>query len=127
MVFGEELIFWPELYFYVPDLHLLSILGLHSDSALRQILIEFHHQTLEVFSNRALSNFVRMLDEYYYLMSSQERESMQLGRLMELTKLPSETWLPFGCDTSKSYRRWADPHLIYPLRSYSFVRSNPLR
>ena len=90
----QELVFWRELYFYVPDLHLLSILGSHSDSSLKQLLIKFHHQTREVVSERTLSNFVRMLDEYY-LVSSQERELKQLDRLMELKKFPSETMVGF--------------------------------
>ena len=90
----QELIFWGELYFYVPDLHLLSILGSHSDSSLKQLLIKFHHQTRELVAERTLSNFVRMLGEYY-LVTSQERELKQLGRLMELGKFPSETMVGF--------------------------------
>ena len=93
-VWRRELIFWRELYFYVPDLHLLSILGLHSDSTLKQLLIKFHHQTREVVKDRTLSNFVRMLDEYY-LLTSQERELKQLDRLMELKKFGSESFVAF--------------------------------
>ena len=93
-VWRKELIFWRELYFYVPDLHLLSILGLHSDSSLKQLLIKFHHQTRESVKDRTLSNFVKMLDEYY-LLTSQERELKQLDRLMELKNFSSETTVAF--------------------------------
>ena len=90
----REFISWRELYIYVTDLHLMSILGLHSDSALKQLPIKFHHQTRDSMGTRTLSNFPRMLDEYYSL-ASQERESKQLDRLMELRKSPSENMVSF--------------------------------
>ena len=43
---------------------------------------------------RTLSNFARMLDEYYFL-ASQERELKQIDRLMEMRKSASENMAPF--------------------------------
>ena len=83
-----------EIVVFVSRLHLLSILELRSDSALMQLLIKFLHQTRVMVSARALSCFVRMLDEYY-LLSSQERELNQLGRLTEWRRLSSGNLVSF--------------------------------
>ena len=94
----KELVFWRELYFYVPDLHLLSIIGLNAEPTIKQLLIKFHHQTHESIPHRTLPNFLKMLD-WNFLLPSHERELKHLGRLMELRKNASESvvsfWLRF--------------------------------
>ena len=60
-----------ELYFYVPDLHLLSITELRADSTLRQLLVNFHRRTRDFLPSRTLSNFLKMPDGDF-LLSSQE-------------------------------------------------------
>ena len=93
-VWRRESIFWRELYFYVPDMHLLSIIGLHAGSTLKKLLIKFHHQTRDAISQRSLSNLLEMLDGNF-LLSSQERELKHLGRLMDLRENASESVVYF--------------------------------
>ena len=94
----KELVFWRELYFYVPDLHLLSVLGLHADAILKSLLMKFHYNTRDDDQQRNLSNLLRLLDENY-LLTSKERELKQMDKLMELRRSAEENvisfWLKF--------------------------------
>ena len=93
-VWRKELVFWRELYFYVPDLHLLSVLGLHADSILKSLLMKFHYSTRDDGHRRTLSNLLRLLDENY-LITSKERELKQMDKLMDLRRSADENVISF--------------------------------
>ena len=85
----KELVWWGELYFYVPDIHLLSVLGLHADTTLKHLLMKFHFNAREDSSQRTLPNILRLLGGNY-LLTIKEKDLKQMDKLMEVRRSPEE-------------------------------------
>ena len=94
----KEFLFWRELYGFLPDEYLLSVMGSGSASSLRLMIMKMFHDTKMNTSLRSIQLLLSYLDSSYAT-TSREREMNALERLLDLRREGSETvqafWLRF--------------------------------
>ena len=98
MLRGRKNSFSGELYAFLPDSYLLSVIGAGSATNLRLMIMKMFHETRLGPSLRTIGLLLEYLDKSY-ASSAREREMNALERLLELRGESSETvqgfWLRF--------------------------------
>ena len=98
VVWKKEFLFWRDLYAFLPDGYLLSVMGSGSVSSLRLMIMKMFHETKMNPNLRSIPLLLNYLDSSYAV-TSREREMNALERLLELRREGSETvqgfWLRF--------------------------------
>ena len=94
----KEFLFWRELYSFLPDGYLLSVIGSGSATNLRLMIMKMFHDTKYNTSLRPIALLIEYLDKSY-LATSREREMNALGKLLDIRRENAETvqafWLRF--------------------------------
>ena len=94
----KEFLFWRELYGFLPDGYLLSVMGSGSAPSLRLMIMKMFHDTKTNPGVRSIHLMLSYLDNSYAT-TSREREMNALGKLLDLRREGSGTvqafWLRF--------------------------------
>ena len=94
----REFTFWREIYQFLPDSYLFSVIGAGPTSILKNMVMKLFRDTTSRPWERTISNLVKSLDKTYAL-TGREREMASMERLFELKREPAETmqsfWLRF--------------------------------
>ena len=94
----KEFNFWRELYGFLPDEYLLSVMGAGTATNIRQMIMKMFHDTKATPERRNIPLLLTYLDKSYAT-TSREREMNALERLLEIRREGSETvqafWLRF--------------------------------
>ena len=86
----KGILFWRELYGFLPDGYLLSVMGAGSASNLRLVIMKMFHDTRDDIGRRSIALLIEYLDKSY-ASTSREREMDELGKLLELRREGAET------------------------------------
>ena len=95
----REFAFWRELYSFLPDSYLLSVIGAGPTSPVKNMVVELFRDTKDDPQARTLKGLVKLLGKSYAL-TGREREMASMERLFEMKREPMETmqsyWMRFG-------------------------------
>ena len=86
----KNLMYWRDLYSYIPDAFIIATMGLHATDQLNRIMITYTKETRRTSQNRCLRELLCKLDSCYEA-TAIEREMSAMDRWMGYKKAGSES------------------------------------
>ena len=92
----REFNFWRELYSFLPDSYLISVLGSGPSSLLKNMVMKLFRDTRDAPQERSLHGLIKLLDKSYEL-SGREREMASMENYLKLGANRWKLRRRFGC------------------------------